>query len=120
MNVLGLVRKHVGRETKRVTKRITLIKKTPGVRTAGKRTSGTNPGEVPYEKIRAIVTRYHERFVDGTNIRAKDRRILIIAATLPKDVEPDIGDHVIYRGHNFELLTADLDPADAAYLCQGR
>lgn len=96
----------------------TLTKVTPGQRTES--TGGTNPTSKPYP-CQGIIEHYVGRQIDGTRIRANDRRILLIANSLPAGIVPAHGDRVTIEGSTWNVVTLeDRDPAGATYVVQAR
>lgn len=94
----------------------TLTQITPGVRTPGQLSSGTNPTEAVHT-FRGFV----ERVSASRNWTLVDRhpvRVSILAASLPFEVVPLVGDRVEIDGGIYEIVgDINVDPATALYIC---
>jgi hypothetical protein len=108
----------------------TLTKFTPGTRTPGAENAGTNPTSVTYA-CEGIVQRFDAGMVDAdiaqgaiahkTIVRREDRRISLLIATLPADVEPKPGDKITIQGATYVILDGvERDPASFMFTCHGR
>lgn len=71
----------------------TLTKITPGARTSGNISGGTNPTSVAYPCAGFLID-YDEGEIDGTLIVVGDRRIGILSASLPATIVPTPGDKI--------------------------
>lgn len=74
-------------------KDLTLIKIAPGVRTPGEENKGTNPTSTPYPAS-GWIELFTDRQINGTLIRAGDRKLSILGATLPDGIVPAPNDKV--------------------------
>jgi hypothetical protein len=98
----------------------TLIKVTPGTRTPGAVSGGTNPTTVSYP-CEGIVQAFDAGLIDGTLVRRQDRRISLLIATLPAGVEPTPNDKVTIAGATYTLLEGvGRDAAKFMFTCHGR
>lgn len=95
----------------------TLTHTTPGIRTPGSLTAGTNPTTAT-STFKGIISDYKEREIDGTLVQQGDRKVLILAATLTPAVVPEVGDRVSLEGDTFEVKRVSRDPAAATFTCQ--
>lgn len=96
-----------------------LVKRTPGTRTDGALTSGTNPTSKTYP-CRGVVVDFRLDQFDGDLVQRGDRKALLLGASLPPGVFPEAGDHVVAEGVESEVKNVDRDPASATYVCQVR
>lgn len=99
---------------------LTLVKVTPGTRTPGSLTGGTNPTESSTAG-KGIAEDYDERQIDGAEVRRGDRRVLIVGNSLSAgSVIPEQGDKITIEGATYEIVRIERDPAAATYTCQVR
>ena len=96
-----------------------LTKVTPGTRTAGSLTAGTNSTSVDHD-CRGFIDDYDASQIDGTLIKMDDHKVTIIGGTLPAGVIPVQNDHVFIEGTTYEIIRVKRDPAAATYTCQAR
>lgn len=72
----------------------TLVKSTPGVRTPGSLSAGTNSIDVSYAAT-GFVQEYAAKDIDGSLIQADDRKISIFGASIASGVVPQANDSVV-------------------------
>lgn len=96
-----------------------LVRVTPGTRTAGDLTSGTNPSTKTYP-CRGVVEDYSLRYYAEDLVQKGDRKALILGGTLPAGVVPQLGDHVVIEGVESQVIDVRRDPAGASYELQVR
>lgn len=104
----------------------TLIKITPGPRTIGAISGGTNPMTASYQ-VQAIPASTEPFRIAGTLISGVDRVIKIYGATLPTGVAPKPGDRIAIDGSTSTIVgdsggqrAVVVDAAKAVYTCQCR
>lgn len=97
----------------------TLHSVTPGVRTPGDPTAGTNPTTADLA-CRGIQDDYNTNEIDGTLVRVGDRKILLIGNSIVGLVVPKPSDQITIEGTRYTVIRVERDPASATYLCQGR
>lgn len=95
-----------------MTKPATLIKKTPGTRTAGQVSGGTNPTSTNYT-CRGLVITWKRVMLNATQVQASDRVVMLLGATL--SVVPAIGDLVTCEGVTSRIVDIERDAASATY-----
>ncbi len=95
----------------------TLIKVTPGSRTGGAISAGTNPS-TSTDSCRGWERSFKASQIDGTLIMSSDRRINLFGATL--SVVPESGDKVTIGGNTYRILSVERDGAGVLYRCHGR
>ncbi len=97
----------------------TLHHTTPGVRTPGDPTAGTNPTTTDHA-CRGIADDYRDAEIDGTVVLANDRKVLLIGNSIVGLVVPEQNDGVTIEGVRYTIINIKRDPAAATYLCQAR
>jgi hypothetical protein len=98
----------------------TLIKVTPGTRGATV-SGGTNPTEASFT-CKLWVASYEDNEIDGSSIKASDRRINIIAKSIQGGQVPAPNDKVIAEGATYRIVEDGVkrDPVGAIYRCHAR
>lgn len=121
VNVTKLIAKNLKKFGKPVgIKPCVLIKVTPGTRTVGRNSGGTNPTEASH-KARGMVERYSTFSIANTLASADDRKISILAATIAGGQAPTSGDKVTIEGVTYRILEIeDRDPASVMYTMKCR
>ena len=98
----------------------TLTKITLGDRTTGSLTGGKAKIETAYT-CRGFIDVYTDKQMDGTIIKAGDRKILLIGDSVQGGAVPDVNDKITIEGRTFKIVgPVKRDPAAATYECQGR
>ncbi len=88
---------------------------------AGDVTAGRTQTPTIHTFSDGVITEYKDSEIDGTSIKAGDRRILIIAGTLSADVTPKANWKVSIEGSvNYRVVDAFRDPAAATWTLQVR
>lgn len=67
---------------------------------------------------KAIVEGYSDYYRTNSLVDAKDRKVLILAASI--GVRPEPGDRVTINNITFTLQDVSTDPAEAVWTCRGR
>lgn len=98
---------------------LTLTRSEPGTRSAADPTAGNNPTETTHSG-RGFVDSYKAERIDGTIIQQGDRKVLILAGTLPAGVVPQVNDRITIEGETLTVVSVERDPASATYTCQAR
>lgn len=97
---------------------VTLIKVTPGTRTPGRLTGGTNPSETTHTArgFRDSLTTLRP----GTLVENASAVVYILGATIAGGQVPEPNDRITIGGLTFTIVEGGVstDPADALYLCQ--
>lgn len=97
-----------------------LIKVTPGTRTTGALTAGTNPTKKTFS-CRGMVESFATNLVDDTRILAGDRKIMILGDTLAKGIVPEPSDEVEIEGRIWIVINLiERDPDAATYVLHAR
>lgn len=103
----------------------TLKKFTPGVRTPGNVTGGTNPTDASFP-CRGFIDSQAVRFQDGTLVRAGNKVIVLIGDTINNGdptSAPAPGDEITIESVAYKIPEdghIDRDPAAATYTCEVR
>lgn len=97
---------------------LTVTVYTPGTRTPGSLTAGTQPTSSTATG-RGIIDDYDTRLIDGTRVQAGDRKVLILGDSIAP-VVPKPDDQVTIEGATYRIVRVARDPAAATYTCQVR
>ncbi len=126
VNLAKLVAKNLKKYGKPIgVKPCTLIKVVPGTRTPGAIAGGTNPTETPYAATGWIES-YTADDIDNDLIRADDRRISILGASIALGQTPAPDDKVTIVdidgvSKTFRITTpVTSDAVGAVFICNGR
>lgn len=114
VDISGLIKEHVGSGLLDAT----LIKYTPGTRTPGDLTGGTNPTPVSYS-CKGMISKQAVRNQDGTLVQDGTKEILLIGDTIDNGNQaPALGDDIVIEGTTYQIPedgAIDRDPAAATY-----
>jgi hypothetical protein len=104
----------------------TLVRYTPGTRTGGAASAGTNPASTSYP-CRGWIESFDEDDINGTLITQHDRKITLIGGSLPAGLTPNDGDQITIAdldgtSKTFRVVgpAAGSGPQGAFYICQAR
>jgi hypothetical protein len=98
----------------------TLIVVTPGTRTPGSVSAGTNPTSTDYA-CKGLVSDYAVGQIDNTLVQQGDRKVLLIARSIGGGaVEPKPSDRVTIESRTYTVIAVTRDAAAAAYHLQVR
>jgi hypothetical protein len=101
-------------------KAATLVKVTPGTRTPGSISGGTNPTTVSYS-CSGFVSTFDAFQIDGALIRAEDRKVSLFASTLTAGIVPEPNDKITIDGLTYGVVSIlERDPAAVMFTCHGR
>lgn len=95
----------------------TLTKVTPGTRTVGQLTGGTNPTSATYTG-RGFIDVYDEKRMPATSVQEGDRFIVLIGDSFT--VVPEPNDKITIEGETSMIVSVFRDPDAATYTCQTR
>lgn len=79
---------------------------------------GSKPGPPVEHPCKALVDDYSDFRRSALGIPAKDRKIIILAATV--DVAPAVGQAIRAEGRDWQIISLSRDPAAATWECQAR
>ena len=118
VDIAGLIKKNVGPGVLPAT----LVKVTPGTRTPGSLTGGTNPTTTDYP-CRGFIDSQRVAFANGTTVKAGNKVVVLIGDTIDSGsgVAPAPGDRIMIEGTTYVIPeggTIDRDPAAATYACE--
>ena len=68
---------------------------------------------------RGYLANYDDHLIDGTNVLAGDRLVVLMASSL-HSVTPAIDDRVTIENATYEIIKVDRDPGSATYELQAR
>lgn len=97
-------------------KSATLSRITPGARTAGAVSGGTNPTTATYA-ARGFVATLRKKKIGGTDVEETDRVVCLLAATIADGQKPKTGDKIAIDGSAMRVIDVERDPFGATYLC---
>lgn len=121
MATIDKIARQVGTALKRagMTKVATLIVVSAGTRTPGAVSGGTHPTTTNVG-ARGLVRNWTRKYLNGTEVQATDRVIMLFAALIAGGVVPKVGDRITIEGATTTILDIDRDPASAVYNCLTR
>ncbi len=95
-----------------------LVKSTPGTRTSGQLTGGTNPTTTSYP-FRGFLEQRSEVRREGTIVRSGGQFMSIFGASLPAGLEPTSGDLATLENTQYSVVRlVSRDPASALYVVE--
>jgi len=115
VDISGLINANVGPGVNDAT----LTKVSPGTRTPGQLTGGTNPTSTSYD-CKAFVDPIDRSRIDGTLVKDGDALVQIVGDSVAAGQVPAVGDTVTILSRTYEIVAIEVDPALALYSCQGR
>jgi len=108
------------RQNKLVTQ-ATLTIRTPGPRTPGQPSSGTNLVRVDYPCMVQVDDFSASELQRNTTIVMKDKKISIYGASLQMGIEPAVNQEITVEGKPRQIIAViSRDAAAALYICQCR
>lgn len=111
VNISGIIKDNIGPGVLAAT----LTKFTPGTRTPGQLTGGTNPTSASYS-CRGFIDRQANKDLRGTLIDDGNVVIVLIGDTIDGGASaPEGGDQVTIEGTTYTVGVVDRDPAAATY-----
>jgi hypothetical protein len=121
IDVAGLVAEHLG---PRVLPCVLYKPGAPTARDPARPSKGPQPGAPTPHKCRGFIEDFSTASVDGTLIKAGDRKVTLLGATIEGGVEPEGGvnkDQVLVEGKVWSVhRVVSRDPAAATYILQVR
>lgn len=97
----------------------TLTKVAPGTATPGQLTGGTNPTEMDYA-CKGFVDPIDRNRLAGTLVVDGDVTVNIVGDSIASAQVPEPGDKVTILSKEYEIISVEVDPALALYVCVGR
>ena len=80
---------------------------------------GFLPGRDDPVTCKALVDKYSD-YRHAAGIPATDRKIIVLAASLPAGIVPAVGGRICAQGRTWTIQRVDRDPASATYELQAR
>jgi len=115
VNISGLINQHIGPGVNDCT----LTKVTPGARTAGQLTGGTNPTSTTHA-AKGFLDNLDKNRLEGSLVEDGDVLIGIVGDSIVGGEVPRPGDRVTILGNTYNVIQVEVDPAQALYECVGR
>ena len=97
----------------------TLIKVTPGKRSASDPTGGVKPTNQP-RRAKGFIADYNKRQIDGTIVQSGDRMVILLGASIQGNAIPEPADRIEIEDASYQVVRVKRDPAAATYTCQVR
>lgn len=99
----------------------TLTKRAPGTRHPAAVSAGTNGTEQTFTAS-GLIVEYKAYQIDGTLIKAGDRKVMLFGASISGGAVPEPGDRITIDGETLTIVKdgVNRDPAKATYQCQVR
>lgn len=116
VDIAGLIKDNIGPGVLDAT----LTKSTPGARTAGQLTGGTNPTTSTFA-CKGFIDRQANRDLRGTLVADGNVVIVLVGDTIDGGnaaSAPETGDRVTIEGTTYVINVVDRDPAAATYAVQ--
>lgn len=98
----GTIARKLAQKLGKHLKPATLIKVTPGTRTPGAVSGGTNPTEASH-RARGMVETVTIAPVPGSTVRRTQIQVSLLGKTIAGGVEPSVGDKVTIEGATYRL-----------------
>ncbi|RPH64982.1 MAG: hypothetical protein EHM89_00135 [Acidobacteria bacterium] len=116
-DTLALIKQAVGSalSSAGMTKAATLIRVTPGTRTVGQPSAGTNPTTTSVT-CQGLVKSTTKEKIGGTLVEKTDRVVMLFGSSLG-DVAPATKDRITIEGLTQNVVGVDRDPAGAVFEC---
>lgn len=95
------------------------VLKVPGEPTSDGQ-GGWIPGSPISYSCMALVDDFSDFRRNALGIPGSDRKIIVLAATLPSGVAPAVGHTITAEGRDWHIVGVSRDPAAATYELQGR
>ena len=92
---------------------------TPGTRTGGSLTHGTQP-TTDDKTCKGYIEDYTDNQIDSTLVAKGDRKVVLLVNSIQDGVTPDTGDSITIEDITFEIIDVEKDTLKAIYICQGR
>jgi hypothetical protein len=118
VDIAGLIKDNIGPGVLDAT----LTKVTPGTRTPGSLTGGTNPTSATFA-CKGFIDKQANRDLRGTLIDDGNVRIVLIGDTINGGAAasaPETNDRVAIEGRTYVIGVVDRDPAAATYTLQAK
>lgn len=103
------------------TQACTLTKSTPGTRTPGAISAGTNPTTQQFRAL-GMVSSYSAYFIAQGLVKQGDRKVTLFGASIQGGAVPEPGDRITIGGETLTIYAdgVQADGVKAAYQCRCR
>jgi hypothetical protein len=100
----------------------TLVRRTAGTRPVGQVTAGLTSGETQVSyPCKGFIDEWGKFRTEASLTEENDRKILLLGASLPDDIDPRPGDLITIEARTYTIIgPVDRDPAGATFTCRGR
>lgn len=115
VDISGIINKEIGPGVNDAT----LIKVTPGTRTPGNLTGGTNPTTTNHA-CKGFLDKLRKSHIENTLVEEGDQMIALVGDSIAGGAVPTPGDRITIRSNTYNIIVVDVDPADALYECVSR
>lgn len=115
VDISGLINKNIGPGVLDAT----LIKVSPGTRTPGNLTGGTQPTTASYS-CKGFTDTLDKNRLDPSLVEDGDVLVVLIGDSIASSQVPNPGDRVTISGITYNIVQVTSDPALAVYNCVGR
>jgi predicted secreted protein len=116
VDISGIIRDNIGPGVLAAT----LTRSTPGTRTTGDPTGGTNPTEQNFA-CRGFIDSQAQRDLSGSLVDDGTKIVVLIGDTINGGATvPVVGDTITIEGTVYDIEVIDRDPAAATYTCSVR
>ena len=112
VDISGLIRDNIGPGVNDAT----LIKVTPGTRTASNLAAGTQPTNVSYS-CKGFVGTLDRNRLEASLVEDADASIALVGDSIASSQVPKPGDRITILGTTYNILSVEVDPALALYTC---
>ena len=110
VDISGLINTHIGPGVNDAT----LIAVTPGTRTVGQLTGGTNPTTTSYA-CKGFIDELDKTRLEATLVDIADALVQLVGDSI--GAVPAQGDRITILGTTYNILSVMTDPAQAMYAC---
>lgn len=121
MATIDKIAKQVAGAMKRagMTKPAVLLVETPGVRTPGAVTGGTNPTTTSH-KARGLVVAWKRSRLGQTEVQVGDRVVMLFGPLIADGMVPKVNDRITIENVTSRIIDIERDAAAATYTCLTR
>lgn len=100
----------------------TLTKSTPGTRTPGAISAGTNPTTQTFRVGQAMVAEYSQYYIAQSLVKQGDRKVTLFGASIQGGAVPEPGDRITIGGETLTIYADGVtgDGVKATWSCRCR